>query len=492
MSLYEEFFDASSKDTKKSNVIQYYDFELFMFDNIYKKQKDTQKLIEKGNRKLKTYFDLSKDLFFSLYKHYPLFNSKHELKHTHVLNYDIISFLFDNDKFKKIRNETRLNPVATMYAYNQMQNILYSIVKNLLKDEKAKDIIQSIQNNGEGNQSQPNNNQDNQSQQINQDDLEYLNQLLNNVLKKEKHFIEYDLWNIEKETTDLNQFISSWGINQSDNTRSSPDEVLEMYQKILNNSTVMKITNMLGKFKEFVHALSIENKDIFLKNTDDVVIGANLENILPSERAMLALKKPMKYMFYNKFVNKQLMQYSETSKVPVGKGPIVICLDKSGSMSGEREVWAKALTLAVSQIANKQKRAMAIIPFDLETHPLFHFEKGNMTTKDIYNIATISSSGGTNFTDPLTKAFEVIKKESGFEKADILFITDDDCKIDKPRIKDFIKTKEETKTKLTAVFIGIEKKKWKSGLEKIADYTTHIKDIVNEGDAVAKDIFKQF
>lgn len=492
MSLYEEFFGASSKDTKKSNVIQYYDFELFMFDNMYRKNKDTQKLIENGNRKLKTYLDLSKDLFFALYKYYPMLNSKHELKYTHVLNHDIISFLFEHDKFQKIRKQTRLNLVATIYAYNEMQKILYSIVRRLLKDKKAKEIITSMQNEEDVEQNQTNDPQDSQSQQISQDDIKYLNEALNNVLQEEIPLISYDLHNIEQEATNLNEFISSWGINQGENVKSSPDEILKMCQRILNNRSVMKITNMLGKFKEFVHALSIENKDVRSKNTDDVIIGANLENILPSEKTLLASNKPMKYMFYHKFANRELMQYSETSKVPVGKGPIVVCLDKSGSMSGDREVWAKALTLAISKIANKQKRAIVVIPFDIDPLPSFHFEKGNMTAKDIYNIARIPASGGTSFVPPLLKAFEVISQEKGFKKADILFITDDDCIIEERWVKKFIKMKEETKTKVMTVFIEIRKENKNSGLEKIADHTTYIKNILKEGDDVAKSIFKQF
>ena len=51
----------------------------------------------------------------------------------------------------------------------------------------------------------------------------------------------------------------------------------------------------------------------------------------------------------------------------MGKGPIIICLDESGSMIGERNHAAKALALALAWIARQQKRWCALIAFSGES-----------------------------------------------------------------------------------------------------------------------------
>src|SRR5207237_8274272 len=48
---------------------------------------------------------------------------------------------------------------------------------------------------------------------------------------------------------------------------------------------------------------------------------------------------------------------------PVGKGPVIVCLDESGSMSGERIHTAKALALALAWVARHQKRWCALVAY---------------------------------------------------------------------------------------------------------------------------------
>src|SRR5207249_4537867 len=54
-----------------------------------------------------------------------------------------------------------------------------------------------------------------------------------------------------------------------------------------------------------------------------------------------------------------------------GRGPMIVCLDGSGSMEGEKEIWSKAVALTLLEIARRQRRLFRFICFSSADTPLF-------------------------------------------------------------------------------------------------------------------------
>jgi uncharacterized protein with von Willebrand factor type A (vWA) domain len=105
-----------------------------------------------------------------------------------------------------------------------------------------------------------------------------------------------------------------------------------------------------------------------------------------------------------------------------GKGPIVVCVDNSGSMSGDRETWSKAVALALLEIATMQKRGFACIHFGgpsdaLEIIEINPGEKG-ILRKAVKVAEFFLNAGGTAFEPALSQALELISKQN-FKKADV-------------------------------------------------------------------------
>jgi len=162
-------------------------------------------------------------------------------------------------------------------------------------------------------------------------------------------------------------------------------------------------------------------------NPIGVMQGRDLAAVLPSEFALLDSPQ-LKDLFYRKYLDGNLMQYDRRTRLKEGRGPIVGCLDISGSMNGQRTVHSKALLLQLVRMALETKRKFVFIPFaTLAGTPTFieSFE-------DLLEITSARGSqgsyrglgGGTNFLPPLEAAIEVIGTESSYKKADILFLTD--------------------------------------------------------------------
>src|SRR6476619_3956255 len=54
---------------------------------------------------------------------------------------------------------------------------------------------------------------------------------------------------------------------------------------------------------------------------------------------------------------------SSPTREPVGKGPIIVSVDESGSMEGEKAHTAKALALALAWIARRQRRWCGLVAY---------------------------------------------------------------------------------------------------------------------------------
>lgn len=169
-----------------------------------------------------------------------------------------------------------------------------------------------------------------------------------------------------------------------------------------------------------------------------------LSRMLPSELALLGHPK-LKILWHAKRAERMLMTYSYSGLMPdvvekedeveldgppveekssQGFGPIIVCLDTSGSMHGEPEQIAKALVLEALRIAWNEERPCYVYSFGGPEEILEHeldLTKGGLGK--LLDFLQMSFHGGTDVTKPLLKALEKQYSEN-WEKADILLISD--------------------------------------------------------------------
>lgn len=132
-------------------------------------------------------------------------------------------------------------------------------------------------------------------------------------------------------------------------------------------------------------------------------------------------------VFYVDAMNDELAAQSTAGEAPKHEGPVVICLDKSLSMHGANEVWAKGVMLNAIRNARESGRDCCVIQFDTKTTGAVQIpadmEAAAYTTA-ITRLCNIDPSGGTNFTPALDDAIAAIRGDSRMGEADVLFITD--------------------------------------------------------------------
>ncbi|MCB0853982.1 MAG: VWA domain-containing protein [Bacteroidetes bacterium] len=165
--------------------------------------------------------------------------------------------------------------------------------------------------------------------------------------------------------------------------------------------------------------------------------SSQLEAMLPSEIALLSSPET-EIILSKKYVENKLLTFQyrsfnfstsntrqqEVTKIADSdeKGPIIINIDTSGSMFGAPERIAKALALAILEIALKQKRRAYLISFStgIKTLEMTGMED-NIT--QMIEFLRMSFHGGTDIQPALKETLKMLEEEH-FKKADVLIISD--------------------------------------------------------------------
>jgi uncharacterized protein with von Willebrand factor type A (vWA) domain len=201
---------------------------------------------------------------------------------------------------------------------------------------------------------------------------------------------------------------------------------------------------------------------------------------------MMKLVNPkLKLLFYKDFYEKSLLSYELKGMEKEGKGPIIIAVDNSGSMSGNREIWSKAIALTLLDIAIKQKRNFVLYHFN--TRVTFTYEKIKNDSVDIENLFSAMehfSSGGTSFKQVLDSALNKMEQDE-FKKADVILITDGEA--DDHDAKMYKEKAHRLKTTTYGIVIG-NKDSARQCVEKFCDSTYTLNDLTQDS-TITSNIF---
>ena len=208
---------------------------------------------------------------------------------------------------------------------------------------------------------------------------------------------------------------------------------------------VRELCEMLGRLriamqtkrKAWISNNSIAEIRPDINSREEIVgvrIGKDIEHALPQELALLA-DPDTALLFDIKWTENRLMcfdmvgsQTSDDSRHIFAEiseeekmGPMIICVDTSGSMQGQPETVAKAVTLYMATKAIEQKRNCLLINFSngIETMDL----SGHVNIANLIKFLEKSFIGGTDAAPAVEHALHMMK-DNKYEKSDMLIISD--------------------------------------------------------------------
>lgn len=211
----------------------------------------------------------------------------------------------------------------------------------------------------------------------------------------------------------------------------------------------------------------------------DIKPGSEIGKMLPSEAMKLA-NPTYRTMLKKDILEGNVLTYEYSGNEKKHKGPIICCIDSSGSMSGQPEIWAKSVAMGLLEIARSQKRSFVALHFESGPKSTIHVNTFLRTSpyniNEIIDFAEYFAGGGTMFEPPLELAQDKINEDGEFTKADIVFITDGASAVRDKWLADYQKWKKAKNVTIYSVLIDVYYNSI-AALKGFSDYTHHLKSI---------------
>jgi len=199
--------------------------------------------------------------------------------------------------------------------------------------------------------------------------------------------------------------------------------------------------------------------------------SGQLSRMLPSEAAMI--RHPvLRRLWRARFAEQQLLTYEDAAlltqwqlrpdahalaaapEAPLGQGPLLVCLDTSGSMRGAPENVAKACVLQALRTGHASGRACRLLTFG-GAGELLEQELA-LTPEGLDHLLAVmdqSFDGGTDVQTPLERAIALVQ-DGAYALADILIVSDGEFGVTPATLASLRRSKKALGLRVHGVLIG--------------------------------------
>lgn len=239
-----------------------------------------------------------------------------------------------------------------------------------------------------------------------------------------------------------------WDQTRGLGARSDLNTLQRWADYLKNNEGVNRLHDLLGRMLRYSESQRME----LIKSTTTyqfsvpdidtkseiigIMQGRDIDHVLPQELALLA-DSDTEILFDLKFAEGRLMSFDYAGRIEKSYeheheemaavaeqdklGPMIICVDTSGSMRGEPENVAKAIAMSMAMKSMEQKRDCYLISFatDIQTRDL----STQCGLVELLDFLQMSFGGRTDAAPALTHAVQKMGEEC-YARADLLMISD--------------------------------------------------------------------
>ena len=482
-------------------------------------------LAESGGELIPHFDALLEDLFFSLFKYNLIFQKPDAVRRSAILNHTILDQLVPSQTFEALKNRTLLEEdkaaIAAIVLGEQVLEMVRSerIVnrKDMLdlwdlahQEEDLKERADALKNVQEMQEEarRPQEGEPEADAELKKkiaqlaDAAENAAKVSEARLNQKARQVENDIKNgdltqlkrmelraaelaneIDQATEDSHAFSREFG----QGGRVSAGERLELGRRLARNKKLGELARMVGRFKQDARAIKRRTLERGVAEAYDVERGSDLGRMIPSE--LVAMHHPiLRHDFHRRLLEGSILQYRLQDEEQKHKGPMVVCVDVSSSMEGQKELWSKAVSLTLMDIARRQRRLFRAVMFSssnvVKVLDLNRERRYQPDLNKVMELAEFFPGGGTDFEAPIDAAMDLIE-EKKLKRADIVIITDGECQVSPQWLAHLKERKEELDFSIFAVLVDVGSSEM-STLAQFSDRITSIKQLSAEG---TRDIF---
>jgi uncharacterized protein with von Willebrand factor type A (vWA) domain len=303
-----------------------------------------------------------------------------------------------------------------------------------------------------------------------------------------KKRLEVEALGVAQALDDATDQAESWGRALGAKGSGSTARSIELGRRLARNPKLQRLAALLGRMRE--HARALRHR-LFERPTEEVYeveVGREIARMLPQE--LVALRHPLlRRDWRRRYTEGSLLQYRLRGDDERGRGPMVVCLDTSASMAGDKEIWSKAVALTLLDVARRERRRFRAILFSSPETGLYTLDlnRGERWASDLdraLELADYFAGGGTDFEQPLDAAVDCLGS-SRLRRGDVVLITDGECRVGDEWKQRFLAEKKRLDFSLYAILIDVGG----SAMETVADLADRVSRVSELTDEGVKDLF---
>jgi len=214
---------------------------------------------------------------------------------------------------------------------------------------------------------------------------------------------------------------SYWDLSLGNLIQTNPEFCFYLSGIIKNHPEVIKIARLMGNLK----VIKTKKDKRMTRSTYEckmnISASNDITNLIPLE--LLYLDEQLEKIFYNKLIEQKLFTYDYQARNSKGRGGIIVLLDTSGSMIGDKLELLKAIILNIALIVLQKKRYFALINFSSSMNDVLLLPH-RPEFQEFVSLLISSYYGGTNFDVPIKRTLEIIKNFRFHRESDVLIFSD--------------------------------------------------------------------
>ncbi len=273
---------------------------------------------------------------------------------------------------------------------------------------------------------------------------------------------------------DKHEFYQAWGLMGGIWNISEFERIRKLIAIQREYPEIVKVVNKMGRIadddgkdKIFTSEGNIYKMDHSSKSDIlGVTMGNDLNSMMPLELANCADKELEDLFMYRFLTNKlQIFRYKSEIMKPSHnldarkakrKGPMIVCLDTSGSMSGKPEKIAQSLLARILDVADRQKRDCFLIAFSVSVNPINVKKERARLLSMLANVA----SGDTSAVKMMNATFRLLESNADYVNADVLWVTDFKIPMSSADLINKMEQYRKANTHFYGLQIGIADNQW--------------------------------
>ena len=494
------------------HAVEHDGFDRDQFERIVRTEPALKRVLEKARRLLPHPDALLMDLFASLYKLNVVLRRPTEVAASVQINRRLAAAVIESDHIEQLRERTQLDVSACREALPPLAD---RVIRALTKGDRvvASELIQATEAA-----------QDEQALEERIAELEHLEELpegsfeppdgtdLKESLRREikalkkktdaavesqsrvasdlpldlDNEIQGQVRELPEQLEALDNQAKNLGLTVPSAGRVGADQRLALGEKLLASRKLQLLAKLTGAFREVAFESRRRRIQRAPQALHAVESGQDLARLLPSE--LLGIRKLPRgrhLEWLRRYAEGELLQYD--LRAPANRGPMVVCVDGSGSMQGSKELWAKAVSLTLMEIARRERRRCLGLIFSAG-HQLFEVEllgggknggRPVVRTDEVLRFAEHFPGGGTSFEEPLRRAVEVVT-EGRYRRGDVLFVTDGEAQVSQSYLESLAPLRKRHRFKIRGILVDAGHHSAQT-LAKFCDDVRTVSDLTSDG-----------